>query len=122
MRRYSPSSVMVSVLMRVSVSMQVTVRSVVPALGISAGFGGERRLAALRMRAETFDHMCENVIVGDAQGTAAQDLDGCVAIAEMPGDARGFSRVAADDIEHVFVGGAHDDDLSGVEQQRVAVL
>ena len=90
----------------------VAVVMMVAAAGVGAGFGVEGRFEAFDVAAEAFDHGFDDMVGADADMVAEQ-LDGQVAIAEMPGDADEFGVGMGVDIGERFGFGDDADDAGG---------
>src|SRR5271165_5030178 len=83
-------------------------------LHIGAAFGIERRFERDDARAEAFRHLLDDRVAADAQ-RLRHELDGQVAVAEMPGDAHEPQRVGGADFRERLRRGDHFDDAAVLE-------
>jgi hypothetical protein len=90
------------------------------AAGIGAGFGVERGLDVVDMAAEPFDHFLDDMVGAQADALAEQ-LDGQVAVAEVPGDAHEFALVVGVDLEK-FLGAGDDADDAAIKQAQPVAM
>ena len=86
---------------------------------ISPRFGIEWRLDIVNVAAEALDHCRDHVIDSDADAVAEQ-LDGKVTVAEVPGNADQLAVVVGVDFQQRF-GFGFDPDHPGFGRQAVAV-
>jgi hypothetical protein len=111
-------AVMAMVMMRMAVLM-VRVIVGMPAAGIGAAFGIERRFDLDHARAKAAHHLLDHMIAADAQALG-HDLHRQMPVAEVPGDADEMHGVAAADFEQRLGRGDHLDQPAVLKHQRVA--
>jgi hypothetical protein len=83
-------------------------------LHIGAAFGIERRFERDHVRAKALRHALDDRVAANAQGLR-HDLDGQMAIAEMPGDAHEPRRVGGADFRERLGSGEHFDNAAVLE-------
>ncbi len=86
---------------------------------VRTGLRIEWGMDRIDMAAETFDHLCDNVIGSNADAIA-QQLHRQMAIAEMPGDANEFAGPMGVDFQQLLGLGTNPDD-AGLHHQSIAV-
>ena len=65
------------------------------ARSVGAGFRGKRGLMPMNLRTQLPGHLDDDMVVPDSQDAVRQDLDGDVAVADVPGDSGSLGGFAA---------------------------
>jgi hypothetical protein len=104
----------------VVVVVVIVVVVLVRAGGIGAGFGIEWGFDVIDMAAEEHNHLLDDMVGTDADALAEQ-LDGEVPVAEVPGDADEVGFVVGVDFEEFFGAGEDADDSPVGQAQTVSV-
>lgn len=73
------------------------------------------------MRAQTFCHLNDDMIIANAERAIGKNLDRYMPIADMPGHTCRLDQTMAAQISDSFVGGDHPDEAAIVQQQSISV-
>ncbi len=99
----------------------VVARALAGRIGIGTALGFERRGEVCDRRAEPLDHGDQHMVVANAEPAFRQNLQGRVAVADVPGDARRRLGVAAADFRDWFGRRLDRDDAAALERETVAI-
>jgi hypothetical protein len=109
------------IVMAVGVSVVIVIAVIRVAMGVGAAFRLERLLDVAHGRAETADHLLDDVIAANEQAVG-RDCRRQVAVADMPGDARQRDRVGGNDLGERLGRGPYRHNATVLEKECVAVV